>query len=186
MSIINLSRWLDHIVGAGPLRSLFQNPGRILGNYVKTGMTVLDIGCGTGFFSLGMASMVGANGKTICVDIQVDSISILETRAAKAGLSKRIDARVCSDHSLGIDDLAGQIDFALAFYMVHHAADVPKLMRQVHQALKPAGLLMIVEPNHHASVDYFRATETVARQSGFSIADRPKLIRDWAVLLKKE
>jgi len=34
------------------IRKLFQNPQKILGNYVKDGMTVLDLGCGPGFFRL--------------------------------------------------------------------------------------------------------------------------------------
>jgi ubiquinone/menaquinone biosynthesis C-methylase UbiE len=186
MAIEFISRWLDHIVGAGFFRSYFQNPGRILRYYVKPGMTVLDIGCGEGFFSLGMAGMVGSSGKAICVDINADTISQLKLKAAKAGLSERIDARICTEQSLKIDDLNGQIDFALAFYVVHHAADVPKLMSHVFQALKPGGAWMIVEPSHHSSDDYCEKTETLASQSGFRVVDHPKLIRDWAVLLKKE
>ncbi|KAB3547857.1 MAG: SAM-dependent methyltransferase, partial [ANME-2 cluster archaeon] len=34
------------------VRRLLQNPQKILGNYVKEGMTALDLGCGPGFFSV--------------------------------------------------------------------------------------------------------------------------------------
>jgi cyclopropane fatty-acyl-phospholipid synthase-like methyltransferase len=37
----------------------------MLGPYVKPGMTVLDVGCGMGFFSIGMARMVGDEGRVI-------------------------------------------------------------------------------------------------------------------------
>lgn len=185
MSAGMLSRWIDHIVGAGPLRPLFQNPRRILREHVKPGMTVLDIGCGRGFFSLGMARMVGSNGKVMCVDLQAEAIENLETQAAKAGLSKRIDTRVCDEHSLNIDDMAGLVDMALAFYVVHHAADAARLMTDVYSALKQGGKFMIVEPGHHASVDVCEAVKTTARKAGFSVVDYPKLIRDWAVLLVK-
>jgi len=47
------------------IRKLFQNPQKILGNYVKDGMTVLDLGCGPGFFSVEMAKMVGGFGGII-------------------------------------------------------------------------------------------------------------------------
>jgi ubiquinone/menaquinone biosynthesis C-methylase UbiE len=53
-----------------PVRRWFQNPERILKDYVKEGMTVLDIGCGPGFFSVAMATMVGETGKVIAADIQ--------------------------------------------------------------------------------------------------------------------
>lgn len=179
------SRWIDHFVGAGPLRPLFQNPRRILHDYVEPGMTVLDIGCGTGFFSLEMARMVGSNGWVICVDLQAEMIKSLEKRAAKAGLLKRIDTRVCSDQNLEIDNLTNQVDFALAFYVVHHARDASGLISQVHGALKPGGIFLIVEPRHHASVKECEATGTKTQQAGFSFVKNPKLIRDWAAMFVK-
>jgi uncharacterized membrane protein YphA (DoxX/SURF4 family) len=42
-----------------PLRRLIHDFETILGPYVKPGMTVLDVGCGMGFFSIGMALIVG-------------------------------------------------------------------------------------------------------------------------------
>jgi 2-polyprenyl-3-methyl-5-hydroxy-6-metoxy-1,4-benzoquinol methylase len=148
-------------------------------------MMVLDVGCGDGYFSLGMARMVGMDGKVVSVDLQAEAIRNLEMRATKAGLSDRMDMRVCSDNSLAIDDLGGQLDFALAFYVVHHAADVPMLMTQINEALKPKGTFLIVEPGHHATADECKATETTSRQSGFSLVDHPKVTRDWAALFEK-
>jgi len=40
------------------LRRIFQKPERILAPYVKEGMTVLDLGCGMGFFTIAMAKMI--------------------------------------------------------------------------------------------------------------------------------
>ena len=37
----------------GRVRGWLQNPGKILAPYVREGMTVLDVGCGPGFFSIG-------------------------------------------------------------------------------------------------------------------------------------
>jgi 2-polyprenyl-3-methyl-5-hydroxy-6-metoxy-1,4-benzoquinol methylase len=128
-------------------------------------MTVLDIGCGSGFFSLGMARMAGSNGKVVSVDLRSERIRDLEMHASKAGLSGRIDARVCSDHNLGIGDFARQVDFALAFYVVHHAADAAGLMAGVHSALKQGGKFMIVEPGHHASAAECESVEAIARQA---------------------
>ena len=184
MAIRILSRWIDHIV-AGPLRPLLQNPGRTLRRFVKPGMGVRDVGCGDGYFSLAMAGMVGTDGKVVSVDLQAEAIRNLEMRATKAGLSDRMDMRVCSDHSLAIDDLAGQVDFALAFYVIHHAADAPMLMTQINEALKPKGTFLIVEPGHHATADECETTETAALQSGFSLIDHPKMPRDWAALFEK-
>lgn len=179
-----ISYWLDYIV-AMPLRRLFQNPKRILRDYVKPGMIVLDVGAGKGYFSLGMARMVGSNGRIVSVDLEAQKIECLKKQAAQAGLLERIDARVCGERSLEIDELAGRIDFALAYYVVHHAPDVDALMAEVHKVLKPGGRFLIAEPSHHASTEYCAATEAAAEQAGFVIADHPKLTRDWAVLFLK-
>ena len=52
-----------------PIRRLVQNPTAILGDFIKEGQTVVDVGCGAGYFSLALASMVGAQGKVIALDI---------------------------------------------------------------------------------------------------------------------
>jgi ubiquinone/menaquinone biosynthesis C-methylase UbiE len=52
------------------LRKLLQNPQKILKPFIKEGMTVADLGCGPGFFTIEMAKMVGNNGKVTAVDLQ--------------------------------------------------------------------------------------------------------------------
>jgi 2-polyprenyl-3-methyl-5-hydroxy-6-metoxy-1,4-benzoquinol methylase len=179
-----LSRWIDYLV-ARPLRRWAQNPRRVVGKYVRAGMTVLDVGCGQGYFSLGMAKMVGPDGRVVCVDVRGDAIQSLKARAHKIRLSERVDARICGHQTLEINDQAGQIDFALAFYVVHHAQDAAQLMAQVHSALKAGGTFLIVEPRHHASVDECERTKLRAQQAGFRFVDNPKLIRDWAATFVK-
>jgi len=178
------THWLDHIFCCN-LRKLFHNPARILAKYVKPGMTVLDIGFGKGYFSLGMARMVGHDGLVVGVETAEDKIEPLKHKAAENGLTERIDPRLCGDSDLGIDDFAGRIDFALAFFMVHHAADVPALMAGAHKALKPGGKFLIVEPGHHASAEYCASVETAAEEAGLSVIGHPRIIRTWAVLLNK-
>ena len=186
MVLRTLSRWIDHVVDTGPLRSIFQNPRKTLHGYIEPGMKVLDIGCGTGFFSLEMAKLVRPNGKAICVDVQSGAIKNLKLRAFKAGLSGLIDARICDENNLEIDDLSGRIDFALAFYIVHHCADIAGLFYQVFRSLKSGGMFLIVEPGHHATGDYCTDIESKARQAGFSPVDYPKITRTWAICMKKD
>ena len=98
-----------------------------MANFIKPGMTVLDIGFGSGYFSLGMARMVGPDGHVVCVETEYDKGESLKLKAANSGLTERIDARICSDSSLEVDDLTDKVDFSLAFFVVHHAADIPAL-----------------------------------------------------------
>ncbi len=178
------SHWLDHIFCC-TLRSIFHHPGRILADFIKPGMTVLDIGFGNGYFSLGMARMVGSDGLVVCVETESEKIESLKLQAADSGLAERIDSRICSDFSLAVDDLTDEIDFSLAFFVVHHAADVPALMAGTQKALKLGGKFLIVEPSHHASASCCETVESAAQQAGLSVAGHPKFIRTWAVLLIK-
>jgi ubiquinone/menaquinone biosynthesis C-methylase UbiE len=179
-----LTRWIDAVLRK-PLRRLIETPRRMLKGYVKPGMTVLDVGCGSGDHSLGMARLVGSNGRVVSVDTQTERIATLKERADRAGLSGRIQARICKEHDLEIGDLAGEIDFALAVYVLHHASDAVGLMKNIYGALKPGGILLVVEPRHHASPAECQATESAAQEAGFTIVDHPKLWRDWAVRFAK-
>jgi 2-polyprenyl-3-methyl-5-hydroxy-6-metoxy-1,4-benzoquinol methylase len=53
-----------------PFRRFFHNPAVILGDLVTPGQTVIDLGCGMGYFSLAMAKMVAPDGQVIAVDLQ--------------------------------------------------------------------------------------------------------------------
>lgn len=168
-----------------PLRRFPHNPQKILGSYIKEGMTVLDIGPGMGFFSLPLARMVGQNGKVICVDLQERMIDTLNKRARKAGLSDIIKTRLCSNESLHINDLAGTVDFALAFAIIHEVSDKSRLLHEIFGSLKREGRILLAEPVLHVKKDSFNESLSIARSAGFEIIDHPKIKRTHAVLLRK-
>src|SRR5512139_2340496 len=111
--------WLCHSFD-NPLRRLFHDPERLLQPYVKPGMTVVDIGCGMGYFTIGLAMLAGPGGKVIAVDLQQRMLDAMEKRAVKAGVADRILSRRGRNESLGIE---GPADFALAFWMAHEVPD---------------------------------------------------------------
>jgi tRNA A58 N-methylase Trm61 len=176
--------WLGYF-HLGPIRRWFQNPEEILSPYVRPGMKILEIGPGMGFFTLEMARLTGPEGRVVAIDIQPKMIRALERRARRAGLADRVDARVCGAESPGAEDLAGVVDFASAFYVVHEVPDVPGLMRHVHGALVPAGMFLIVEPVNHVSREDFELNIGTARDVGFSVLRRPEIRKSRAVLLSK-
>lgn len=176
--------WVGYLL-ASPVRKLLQNPKKILGLYIKEGMKVLDIGSAMGFFSLPLAEMVGSNGRIICVDIQEKMIRSLEKRAQKAGLSDRIETRVCRVNSLGLDDLKEEIDFAFASAVVHEVSDTSGFFSEVHETIKPTGSFLVVEPKGHVSKKDFETTVSVAEQNGFEVIDNPQIGRSRVVLLGK-
>ncbi len=177
--------WVGYLL-ASPVRKLYQNPKKILGPYVREGMKILDIGCAMGFFSLPLAEMTGRNGRVICVDIQEKMIRSLEKRAQKAGLSDRIETRLCENNSLGLDDFKEEIDFALASAVVHEVSDASGFFSEIQKTIKPTGIFLVVEPKGHVSKKDFETTVSIAEQNGFEVIDSPQIGRSRIVLLGKK
>ena len=176
--------WLGYLLAA-PIRKLGQNPSRILSPYVKQGDTVLDAGSAMGFFSLPLAQLVGTTGRVISVDLQERMIKGLKRRAAKNGLDKRMEMRVCTTQSLCIDNLADKIDFALAFAVVHEVPDPGRFLREIYSSLRKGGLFLLSEPTGHVTIEAFDQTLAIARDIGFHVASVPVIRRSHSTLLAK-
>ena len=165
-----------------PLRRWLHDPQKIVGPYVQPGMTVLDVGCGVGWFSIPMARMVGDRGKVIAVDLQRQMLGRLRRRAEKAGVAGRIELRKCRQDRLGINVEA---DFALAFAMLHEVPDQRRLLGEIHDCLKPDGHLLLVEPPIHVSANQFAGEVAIAEEAGFRTIEQPRVRWCRAVLLEK-
>jgi SAM-dependent methyltransferase len=176
--------WLGYLL-ACPLRRLGQDPAKLLAPYVRQGMTVLEPGPGMGFFTLELARLVGTGGRVIAVDIQPKMIDRLKRRAAKAGVLDRLDARVCSADFLGLTDVAGKVDFTLAFAVVHEMPSVARFFAEVASASKSGASLLLAEPSGHVGYEKFEGELAAAFQVGFILVERPAIRRSRAALLKK-
>jgi len=176
--------WVGYLL-ASPMRRLFQDPMKILEPHVRKDMKVLDVGCAMGFFSLPLARLVGPKGSVLCVDLQEKMLRSLEKRARKAGLMDRLEPRQSSGDTLGLDDLAGEIDFALVFAVVHEIPDPSRFFSEIRSALKPDARILIAEPKGHVSAKDFEQSISIAEKQGFQVEARPKILRSRTVLLSK-
>jgi ubiquinone/menaquinone biosynthesis C-methylase UbiE len=82
-------RWLAPVLD-NPIRRLIHNPEKILSGFIGNGQTVLDLGCGSGTFTIALAKMVGETGKVIAVDVQDEMLQMVKKKAVKEGLESRI------------------------------------------------------------------------------------------------
>ena len=174
--------WVGYFL-ASPMRRFAHNPRKILAPHVRPGMTVLDLGPGMASFTLDLALFAGPSGRVIAVDIQPRMLAQVERRAAKAGLLDRVQTRLADEDGQWAKDLAGRIDFALAFYMAHEVIDKPAFFTLVRSTIAPGGRLLIVEPKIHVPACDYADTVAAARSAGFEIVDYPKVRQSRAVLL---
>lgn len=164
------------------IRRWLQDPQKILAPYIEEGMTVLDLGCGPGFFSIDMAQMVGKSGRVIASDLQEGMLQKLRDKILGTELEERITLYKCEEDKIGVSD---NVDFVLAFYMVHEVPDQEDFFKEIGSILKPNGQVLIVEPPFHVSKTEFEKTVEKARCAGFTPVERPKVFLSKAVVMKK-
>jgi len=163
--------WLAYTFD-NPLRKLFHKPGKMLSPYVKEGMRVMDVGCGMGFFSIGMAKLVGDNGKVIAVDLQQEMLGIMRKRAEHAGLADRISPHHCESDKIGILE---KVDFILTFWMVHEVGNQKDFLSELGSILAPRGKILMAEPKMHVSAEQVAETIEIARSTGLRLLEQPAI-----------
>lgn len=176
--------WLGYLL-ISPLRRLVQDPHKVVAPYVREGMTVLEPGPGMGFFTLELARLVGPSGRVVAVDIQPRMLAGLRRRAARAGLSQRLDARLVSPSTLGLADLDGVVDFTLAVNVIHELPAVEPFFAEVAKVSKPGAGLLLAEPAGHVKAPEFQAELAAATRAGFNLAGSPPMWRSRAAFLKR-
>lgn len=154
------------------LRKLLHKPEDLLGPYLQPGMTALDLGCGFGYFSLGMARMLRPEGRVLAVDLQQQMLAQVRKRAVHAGLLATIEPRLCEEHSLRLQDV--QADFALAFWMAHEVPDQHRLFAELHAALKPGARFFLAEPTLDTTASYFQKEIQRIEAAGFRYRHCPE------------
>jgi ubiquinone/menaquinone biosynthesis C-methylase UbiE len=168
-----------------PKRAARHPAAAILSPFVRPGMTVSDLGCGMGYFSIPLARLVGKEGRVHCIDLQKQMLAALSWRAAVRGLGKRISTRTCGPDSLGVADLAGTIDFALAFNVAHETPEGHPFLSELAAMLKPDGRALLCEPNFRVSESEFAALLEKAQRSGFTAESAPEIAGERCALLSR-
>jgi tRNA A58 N-methylase Trm61 len=153
--------------------------------YVQAGMTVLEPGPGMGFFTLDLARLVGLSGHVIAVDVQPRMIAGLRRRARRAGLLDRIDARVVSPTSMGLDDIKDGVDVVFAFAVVHEMPRPTSFFSEAAGAMKPGATLLLAEPAGHVDEAEFAEELSAAAQVGLAVVRHPSIRRFRTALLRK-
>lgn len=113
---------------------------------LREGLSILDLGCGTGKQTIPMANAVGETGRLFSVDLSQDALNLLSTSARELGLERRITA-CCS----ALDDLEqhlppGAFDVVLACYSLYYGRDSAKVFDTVHRALRAGGVFLFCGP----------------------------------------
>jgi precorrin-6B methylase 2 len=109
---------------------------------IKPGMTVADVGAGTGYMTLKMARRVGPSGKVYAEDVQPEMLQRLRKNAAEAKLSN-IQTVLGGEADPKLP--ANTLDLILLVDVYHEFSQPQRMLRKMREALKADGRLVLLE-----------------------------------------
>lgn len=125
-------------------RKSWQDPEAILEDIgIEKGMTVADMGCGPGFFTLPIASAVGEEGLVYAVDSDPGALEMLRDRAMSDGTAKAIKAVRADVTETGIP--ARSVDVALFANVLHDIEDKGAFLAEVERICRPGAAVVDID-----------------------------------------
>lgn len=109
---------------------------------LKPGMTVADVGAGTGYFTVRMAKLVAPDGRVYASDIQQEMLDALKKRLRDEKISNvELVRGSYTDPKLP----AGKLDLILLVDVYHEFSEPQAMLRKMKEALSPNGRLVLIE-----------------------------------------
>lgn len=116
---------------------------------LRSGESVVDVGCGAGFDTLIAAHQVGASGRVVGVDMTEAMLEKARAGVGALGLH-HVDLRAGFAESLPVDD--GVADVVISNGVINLTPDKVAAMREVYRVLKPGGRFQIGDIVVHKEV----------------------------------
>ncbi len=133
-------------------RHLLLDPMKTLrGADIQPGQTVLEVGCGTGFFTVPAAQLIGDQGCLVAMDVLSDYIEQVSKKVQAAELK---NVHVVKSDAMDTELDAESIDTVLLFGVIPSPVlPLNRLLPEMHRVLKPEGTLAVTTfPWVHRSI----------------------------------
>ena len=126
-----------------PARDEWQKPDEVIGLLeCQPGMTVADLGAGTGYFIGPLSDAVGPQGRVIALDISPSTVDWLDDRIERENL-ENVQPRVVSPNDPGLDRRSA--DRVLIVNTWHHIEDRVEYAKKLLPSLRRRGMVLIVD-----------------------------------------
>jgi ubiquinone/menaquinone biosynthesis C-methylase UbiE len=123
------------------LYGLFRDPYKALHDAgLQTGQTVLEVGCGPGFFTVPAAKIVGDGGSVLALDVNPVAVEHVRRKIQQAGVT---NAKVIVANAAQTDLADQSFDLIFVFGFARAVGGIAAIWPELHRLLKPGGSLSI-------------------------------------------
>ena len=137
--------------------------------------TALELGAGTGFFSLNL-KQAGVLDQVHVTDLSPGMVEAAQQNAARLGFS--VDGRVADAERIPYDD--NTFDVVVGHAVLHHIPDVEQAMREMLRVLRPGGRFVIAGEPTRIGDRYARALGRVTWKVATTVTSLPPWRGTWA------
>ena len=124
-------------------RRTLESHGAFFVEHLREGMTVLDVGCGPGSITAGIAARVGS-GRVTGVDLDETQAQLARQTVQAQGASNT-QFRTGSAYELPFVD--AQFDALFSHALIEHLSEPVRAMREFLRVLKPGGVMGVATPD---------------------------------------
>ncbi len=136
--------------------------------HIDKGQSVLELGPGSGYFTVEVARRVGPQGRLVCVDIQPEMIGTLRRRLLREGVTNALPT-VGDALRLPLADCS--VDCAFLVTVLGEVPDRPGALAELRRVLKPGGMLSITETLPDPDYQFPDVVRDLCRASGFRLLE---------------
>jgi len=146
------------------LYRLFRDPYKVLDAAgLAAGQTVLEVGCGPGFFTLPAARIVGEQGRVYALDINPLAVEKVRQKVAQEGVTN-VETLLADAAQIDLPDQS--FDLIYVFGLARPIGDAQGIVAELHRLLKPDGILAF-EGRAWPSSELFRLEKRQGRIAQF-------------------
>ena len=120
---------------------------------VTPGMSVADIGAGTGLYTFPFAEQVGPKGTVYAVDVSPRFLNYLEAKAKSRGLSEVVKPVKGSQEATNLP--AGSVDLVFICDAYHHFEKPEAILASIRKTLRPGGRVVLLDFDKNADASDF-------------------------------
>ncbi|MFX1543536.1 MAG: class I SAM-dependent methyltransferase [Promethearchaeota archaeon] len=142
---------MGNVIAAGPYRNRVQPPSMIVGAIdAKPGMTVVEVGCGSGLYTVAVAKAVQPDGLVYAVDIQEGMLEKLRARMERDGVENIAPVLADAEGQIPLDD--GIADAVFSVAVIPEIPDPIKAIEQIKRLMADEGVFaeaeLLLDPDY--------------------------------------